>query len=74
MKMKFLAMGLLGAAIATTAVWADDTSNSSAAQTPAMSGQQAPAPSQAPAPAQAPSNSTTTTPPATQSGNGQVTN
>lgn len=60
MKAKFLAIGLLGALIATTAVFADDsTSNSMPA---AGSGTQAPAPST--------DTSTPTT--GTPSGNGQV--
>lgn len=46
MKAKFLAMSLLSAAFATTVAFADNASTSSApvADTPAMSGQQAPAP------------------------------
>lgn len=64
MKATFLAMGLLGAVLASTVVFADDTTT---ATTPAVSGQQAPAVSgtTAPAPA-APATS------ATQSGTGQV--
>ena len=62
MKAKFLAFGLC-AVMATTAVFADDTS-SSAATAPAMSGSPAPAPSGSAAPAPAPS--------APMSGSGQV--
>lgn len=44
MKTTFLAIGLLGAALATTAVFADDANTSSAAANPAMSNQAVQAP------------------------------
>lgn len=51
MKTKFLAIGLLSAAIAATAVFADDGMSSAPAQGSAVSGQQAPAPADSSAPA-----------------------
>lgn len=65
MKMKFLAIGLLGAAMAATAVFADDTNTSTQGSAPSMNNSQQ-------ATSAADANNAATTPAAPQSGNGNA--